>query len=85
VKIRTYRGLIIWTLLSRQLVVATTTKPNLGHLAPASEGRIHYHFKKGMVSPYVLFVQSLSPPKPAGLHPPIFLYYMRKSLGIKVF
>jgi hypothetical protein len=31
------RGLIIWTLLSRQLVVATTTKPNLGHLAPASE------------------------------------------------
>jgi hypothetical protein len=30
-------GLIIWTLLSRQLVVATTTKPNLGHLVPASE------------------------------------------------
>jgi hypothetical protein len=28
---------IIWTLLSRQLVVATITKPNLGHLAPASE------------------------------------------------
>jgi hypothetical protein len=25
------------TLVSRQLVVATTTKPNLGHLAPASE------------------------------------------------
>jgi hypothetical protein len=31
------KGLIIWTLLSRQLVVATTNKPNLGHLAPASE------------------------------------------------
>jgi hypothetical protein len=30
-------GLIIWTLLSRRLVVATTTKPNFGHLAPASE------------------------------------------------
>jgi hypothetical protein len=30
-------GLIIWTLLSRRLVVATTTKPLLGHLAPASE------------------------------------------------
>jgi hypothetical protein len=29
------KGLII--LLSRQLVVATTTKPRLGHLAPASE------------------------------------------------
>jgi hypothetical protein len=26
------KGLIIWTLLSRRLVVATTTKPNLGHL-----------------------------------------------------
>jgi hypothetical protein len=31
------KGLIIWTLLSRRLVVATTTKPNLGHLASASE------------------------------------------------
>jgi hypothetical protein len=27
----------VWTLLLRQLVVASTTKPNLGHLAPASE------------------------------------------------
>jgi hypothetical protein len=26
------KGLIIWTLLSRRLVVATTTKQNLGHL-----------------------------------------------------
>jgi hypothetical protein len=31
------KGLIIWSLLSRRPVVATTTKPNLGHLAPASE------------------------------------------------
>jgi ribonuclease HI len=31
------KGLIIWSLLSRRLVVATTTKPNLRHLAPASE------------------------------------------------
>jgi hypothetical protein len=30
-------GLIIWSLSSRRLVVATTTKPNLGHLASASE------------------------------------------------
>jgi hypothetical protein len=30
-------GLIIWTLLSQRLVVATTTKPNLGYLTPASE------------------------------------------------
>jgi hypothetical protein len=30
-------GLIIWSLLSRRLVVVATTKPNLGHLAPASE------------------------------------------------
>jgi hypothetical protein len=41
------------------------------------------------LSPYVLFVQSLSSPKPAGLDPPIFrrrtLYYMRKSLGIYFF
>jgi hypothetical protein len=29
------KGLIIWTLLSQQLVVATTTKPNIGRLAPA--------------------------------------------------
>jgi hypothetical protein len=40
------------------------------------------------LSLYVLSVHSLSPPKPAGLDPPIFrrrtLYYMRKSLGIKV-
>jgi hypothetical protein len=36
-KERRTKGLIIWTLLSRRLVVATTTKPNLGHLAPASE------------------------------------------------
>jgi hypothetical protein len=28
---------LIWTLLSWQLVVATTTKPRLGNLAPASE------------------------------------------------
>jgi hypothetical protein len=27
----------LWTLLSRRLVVATTIKPRLGHLAPASE------------------------------------------------
>jgi hypothetical protein len=31
------KGLIIWSLLSRRLVVVATTKPNLGHLAPASE------------------------------------------------
>jgi hypothetical protein len=41
------------------------------------------------LSLYVLSVHSLSPPKPAGLDPLIFrrrtLYYMRKSLGIKVF
>jgi hypothetical protein len=39
------RGLIIWSLLSQQLVVATTTKPRLGHLAPASEvaGGHKYH------------------------------------------
>jgi hypothetical protein len=30
-------GLIIWSLLSRRLYVATTTKPNLGYLAPVSE------------------------------------------------
>jgi hypothetical protein len=30
------KGLIIWSLLSRRLYVATTTKPNLGHLASAS-------------------------------------------------
>jgi hypothetical protein len=42
-------GLIIWTLLSQQYVVATTTKPRLGHLAPASEvaGRHTLPFKKG--------------------------------------
>jgi hypothetical protein len=32
----TLRGLIIGTLLSRQLVVATTTKPILGRLTPES-------------------------------------------------
>jgi hypothetical protein len=41
------------------------------------------------LSLYVLSVHSLSPPKPTGLDPPNFrrrtLYYMRKSLGIKVF
>jgi hypothetical protein len=41
------------------------------------------------LSPYVLSVHFLSPPKPAGLDPPNLrrrtLYYMRKSLGIKVF
>jgi hypothetical protein len=37
VRLQYTMGLIIWTLLSRQLVVATTTKPNLGPLAPASE------------------------------------------------
>jgi hypothetical protein len=31
------KGLIIWSLLLRRLVLATTTKPNLGYLAPASE------------------------------------------------
>jgi hypothetical protein len=31
------KGLIIWSLLLRRLVVAMTTKPNLGHLASASE------------------------------------------------
>jgi hypothetical protein len=31
------KGLIIWSLSSRRLVVATTTKPNLGHLVLASE------------------------------------------------
>jgi hypothetical protein len=43
------QGLIIWTLLSRRLAVATTTKPNLGHLAPASEvvGKHTLPFKKG--------------------------------------
>jgi hypothetical protein len=48
-------GLIIWTLLSRQLVVATTTKPNLGHLALAqrSQEDIAYHFKKGMVCQFL--------------------------------
>jgi hypothetical protein len=35
--VTTTYGLIIWSLLSRRLVVATTTKPNIGHLAPASE------------------------------------------------
>jgi hypothetical protein len=37
--------------ISRQLVVATTTKPRLGYLAPASESQEDkpYHFKKGMV------------------------------------
>jgi hypothetical protein len=31
------KGLIIRSLLSRRLVVVATTKPNIGHLAPASE------------------------------------------------
>jgi hypothetical protein len=39
-------GLIIWTLLSRQLVVATTTKPRLGRLAPASEVAAGHTFLK---------------------------------------
>jgi hypothetical protein len=38
------------------------------------------------LSPLLLFVHSLSPPKPAGLDPPNFcrqtLYYVRKSLSI---
>jgi hypothetical protein len=33
----TTKGLIIWSLSSRRLVVATTTKPNLSHLASALE------------------------------------------------
>jgi hypothetical protein len=37
VKWQNTKGLIIWTLLSQGLAVATTTKPNLGHLAPALE------------------------------------------------
>jgi hypothetical protein len=32
-----FKGLIIWSLSSRRLVVATTTKPNLSHLASALE------------------------------------------------
>jgi hypothetical protein len=47
-------GLIIWTLLSRRLFVATTTKQNLGHLAPASgvagSLTLPYHIN-GMVFP----------------------------------
>jgi hypothetical protein len=32
-----HKGLIIWSMSSRRLVVATTTKPNLSHLASALE------------------------------------------------
>jgi hypothetical protein len=46
------RGLIIWTMLSRQLVVETTTKPNIGHLAPASEVA-GVHFKIGRPFPFL--------------------------------
>jgi hypothetical protein len=32
-----FENFLVWSLLARRLVVATTTKPNLGHLASASE------------------------------------------------
>jgi hypothetical protein len=55
-KILYTKSLIIWTLLSRQLVVATTTKPRLGHLALASEVAgsedIPYHFNSGRPHPF---------------------------------
>jgi hypothetical protein len=62
------RGLIIWTLLSRQLVVATPTKPNLRHLAPASEvaGRHTLAFLNWQTMPFFkmvryVFLQPLMP------------------------
>jgi hypothetical protein len=71
------KGLIIWSLLSRRLVVVATTKPNLGHLAPASEVAgghtdIPYHFKIGRPCPFKNSKVCLRATSEAGARWPIF-------------